>query len=93
MMTISTAHEHGYDKVYYRVETRKDWAEAYQLIRYKANAERLNYIIHNGLIYHCMAWGKGIYSHAQNAPYNEKYSRWAVAQSTRRLYVYDKMGL
>ena len=37
MMTISTAHEHGSNKVYYRVENRKDWKEAYQLIRYKAN--------------------------------------------------------
>lgn len=55
MMTISTAHEHGYNKVYYRVETREDWAKAYQLIRYKANVKTLSYIIHNGFIYHCMA--------------------------------------
>lgn len=93
MMTISTAHEYGYDKVYYRVETREDWTKAYQLIRYKANVKTLSYIIHNGFIYHCMAWGKGIYEHAQNAPYNEKHSRWAIAQSTRQLYIYDKMGL
>lgn len=93
MMTISTTHEHGSDKVYYRVETRKDWQEAYKLIRYKANVKTLSYIIHNGLIYHCIPWGEGIYEHAQNAPYDEKHSRWAIAQSTRRLYIYNKMGL
>lgn len=93
MMTISTAHEYGYDKIYYRIETRKDWTEAYQLIRYKANAKTLSYIIYNGLIYHCMAWGEGIYEHAQNAPYNEKHGRWAIARNTRKLYIYDKMGL
>lgn len=93
MMTISTAHEYGYNKVYYRVETREDWQEAYQLIRYKATGKTLSYIIHNGLIYHCMAWGKGIYEHAQNAPFNEKHNRWSIAQSMRRLYIYDKMRL
>lgn len=91
MMTISTAREHGYNKVYYRVETREDWAKAYQLIRYKANVKTLSYIIHNNLIYHCMAWGKGIYEHAQNAPYNGKHNRWEIAHYTRRLYIYDKM--
>lgn len=93
MMTISTTREHGYDKVYYRIETRKDWKEAYQLIRYKANTKTLSYIIHNNLVYHCMAWGKGIYERAQNAPYNGKYNRWVIAHYTRRLYIYDKMGL
>ena len=93
MMTISTTHEHGHNKVYYRVETCKDWKEAYQLIRYKANVKTLNYIIHNGFIYHCIPWGEGIYDRAQNASYNEKRGRLVIAQSTRRLYIYDKMGL
>lgn len=93
MMTISTTREHGYNKIYYRVETRKDWEEAYKLIRYKANVETLSYIIHNGFIYHCIPWGEGIYEHAQNASYNEKHSRWVTAHYSRRLYIYDKMGL
>lgn len=93
MMTISTTNEHGSNKIYYRVETRQDWKEAYQLIRYKANTKTLSYIIHNNLIYHCIPWGGGIYEPAQNAPYDEKRSRQIVAQSTRRLYVYNKMGL
>lgn len=93
MMTISTTNEHDSNKVYYRVENRKDWKEAYQLIRYKANVKTLSYIIYNGFIYHCIAWGKGIYERAQNAPYNEKHSRLVIAQSARRLYIYDKMGL
>lgn len=93
MMTISTTNEHGSNKVYYRVENRKDWKKAYQLIRYKANVKTLSYIIHNSLIYHCVPWGGGIYEPAQNAPYNEKRSRLVIAQSARRLYIYDKMGL
>lgn len=93
MMTISTTHEYDYDKIYYRVENRKDWKEAYQLIRYKANVKTLSHIIHNGLIYHCIPWGKGIYEHAQNAPFNEKHCRWSIAQSKRRIYIYNKMGL
>ena len=93
MMTISTTHEHGYNKVCYRVETRKDWQEAYKLIRYKANVKTLSYINHNGFIYHCIPWGEGIYEHAQNASYNEKRGRLVIAQSTRKLYIYEKMGL
>lgn len=93
MMTISTTYEHGFNKIYYRVETRKDWKEAYQLIRHNASMETLNYIIRNNLIYHCLPWGGGIYEHAQNAPYNEKHSRWAIARGTRQLYIDNKMGL
>lgn len=93
MMTISNSYEYGHNKIYYRVETRKDWKEAYSMIRYKANAKTLSYIIHNNFVYHCIPWGEGIYEHAQNAPYDEKHSRWAIAQSARRLYIYNKMGL
>lgn len=96
MMTISTTHEHGSNKVYYRVETRKDWKEAYRAIRsyyFSGVGNTLSYIIHNNLIYHCLFNGQGIYTRASNAPFNEKYHRLIIAQCETRLYKRQHGGL
>lgn len=95
-MTISYEPALNHTKVYYNIQTRKDWEEAYRAIRsyhFSGVGNTLSYIIHNNLIYHCLFNGQGIYTRANNAPFNEKYHRLIIAQCETRLYKRRHEGL
>lgn len=95
-MTISYEPALNHTKVYYNIQTRKDWEEAYRAIRsyyFSGVGNTLSYIIHNNLIYHCLFNGQGIYTRATNAPFNEKYHRLIIAQCETRLYKRRHEGL